>query len=258
MEELPTGITNHLTPNKMTSFNSNSPANGFVVDSVDDFYLRGGGSDFEGYGGQYMSPYPRYHQPYPAHRFDVPLTPPQPDRTSPCDLAFFNGTTPRYGHATHVYESNLYNNHQNYYQHANAMPPYRAEATPTVETIEFDSCKMISPAFTPPGSSHYQAPVVPSQSADSSPSDSGVSTSPPVGQKTVPNSPDSVYPWMKANASKCFVSSLQTNLLRICKYARIVLIFGRYKGTQPCLASRAFIISLRKVSCLNRNYFLYI
>lgn len=184
----------------MTSFNSNSPANGFISAAVDsdEFYLRG--SDYDGYSAQYMAPYPRYHQPYPSHRFDGPgnLTPPQPDRTSPCDLPFFNGT-PRY--PTHSYEThNLYNNHQNYYQHANAMPPYRAEATNPPETIDFDSCKMISPAFTPPGSSQY--PVVASQSADSSPSDSGVSTSPTVGQKTVPNTPESVYPWMKANASK--------------------------------------------------------
>lgn len=188
----------------MTSFN-NDPAvaaHGFItaLDS-DDFYLRPDYDAASTYGPQYMTSYPRYHhQPY---RFDVPgnLTPPQqPDRTSPCDLGFFNGTS-RY--PSHTYDTNAYV-HQNYYhQQPTSMPPYRTDAPET--NVDFDSCKMISPAFTPPSTSsqtQYQAPASSSQSAESSPSDSGVSTSPTVGQKTVPSTPESVYPWMKANSSK--------------------------------------------------------
>ncbi|KAG8200922.1 hypothetical protein JTE90_020562 [Oedothorax gibbosus] len=185
----------------MTSFN-NDPAvaaHGFIsaLDS-EDFYLRPDYDTSSAYGPQYMASYPRYHHHQP-YRFDVPgnLTPPQPDRTSPCDLGYFNGTS-RY--PTHAYDTNAYG-HQNFYQQpASAMPPYRTTDVPET-VVDFDSCKMISPAFTPPSNnSQYQAPANSSQSADSSPSDSGVSTSTTVGQKTVPSTPESVYPWMKANS----------------------------------------------------------
>ncbi|CAL1261400.1 unnamed protein product [Larinioides sclopetarius] len=198
----------------MTSFSNNTPANGFVntVDSDDFFHPDLKNTDYA-YTHQYMPQYPRYHQAYSTSRFDVPcnLTPPQPDRTSPYDFTYCGGT-PRYGHIANAplvqYPYDVSHCNQNFYQHSNVMPcrPDLNSSSTFVETSDFDSNKINSPPFTPPNNSQYEnvpASIVPPTPPESNASSTGVSTSPVVDQKTVPNATESVFPWMKTN-SRCF------------------------------------------------------
>ncbi|GFT51286.1 homeobox protein Hox-A7 [Nephila pilipes] len=203
-----------------SSCSNNVPANGSVTDlDSDDFFQHEVSHPDYANTHQYMHQYPRYHQTYPASRFDMPcnLTPPQPDRTSPYDFMCYGGT-PRYGHMANSpvlqYSYDVNSCNQSFYQHANIMPsrPEMNNPIPFMEANDFDNNKMNSPSFTPPNSSQYEnvpAPVVPRtpEKIDTSP---GVSTSPVVDQKTVPNSTDSVFPWMKASTNTTSKRSRQT------------------------------------------------
>ncbi|XP_055926443.1 homeobox protein Hox-A6-like [Argiope bruennichi] len=206
----------------MTSFSNNTPANGFVntMDSDEFFHPELKNTDYA-YTHQYMPQYPRYHQAYSTSRFDVPcnLTPPQPDRTSPYDFTYCGGT-PRYGHIANAplvqYPYDVNHCNQNFYQHSNVLPcrPDLNSSSTFVETNDFDSNKINSPPFTPPNNSQYEnvpAIIVPPTPPESNTSSTGVSTSPVVDQKTVPNSTENVFPWMKnSSASSGTKRSRQT------------------------------------------------